>query len=1783
MNCIFLIERRIAMLRSFRISNRIVITVFLLLGAVSSFAQSYSGHNWYFGSGTQAIRFSRTNNTANLLSPKAALGSGGSAVVSDPATGNLSFYTDGVQVFDATNTAMPGGPLTGAPARNQGVVVCKVPGQTSQYYIIHADNTGTVRSSIVDMSLNGNAVTLGQPPLGQIITSNTVTALPAGQSEAMIIIPHSNGEDFWLITHTTGTTNYTVSSITAATGITPVATVSAGLIENALNFSYHAASGRIAVSPGETNRNVEILTFDNTTGAISSSQPVLNSFVSTATDQIYDTEFDNSGRYLYVSSKGVNGAPPGDVLQFDLTDPTLPGASVLPSGVHNSYGLQMGPDSAIYHLYEASAGVFRLGKIERPDTIASFARYDASAFPGNPNFNGRQFSTYAPQDSVMLNVSFTTQGTCTNSPVSFFPSVTPTADSLVWDFGDGQTSSDWSPIHTYQSGGTNPVNVTLTAFLNGDSTSTTQPLSLTNFDAQISLVQDTTACSCELPFPKHNTPVTPPPNNPCNRFTITAQINGSAPSAPSWQWFISGQPVGPAGSGTTATLQPDSAGYYYLVATAGGCSVSAGVNIAEYDLQDARANIWYFGQNAGIDFNPLPANPTQPVAKPTSNPVMNAPEGTATISDRNGLVIFFTDGQNVWDNTFTLVTPNAGGEQGSTQSSFIIQVPGDETLYYIFTTQEVYGAAGQYEVRYSIYDAKTKSVVGPSQVLFARSTERLTGNENWLIAHEFGNNSFRAYPIGATGIGNPVISSIGSMHSFAVPEQSQGYMKLGSRNILAVAVSTPGVSNVVEMFDFVDSTGVVTNFRTANLNSAAGQVYGVEVSPGGNKLFATLTGPTSRLVEFAIDSLGNPHLKQPPFAPVNAELGAIETGPDGQVYVAVNNSGSLGTIQVNEDTTQVSIFNPAGFALAGGTQSHLGLPNFAQNISTAPQTPGLSISGFCFGDTTIFNGTASSNIDTLIYNFGDGSPLVMGANLTQVTHVYPRGDTTYYPVLQIRNRCGGLVATIRDTIRIHGLPRDFTRAETLCQPPQPFDVYDPAEGFPAPPATYSYFWALTGDSTRVATISTPAYYAITVTDTITGCVRNGAITINPYIQINLGSDTTICTPATLTLNSGIGDAANLTWTSTAGPAPAPGSNGSATATISNSGYVAVVYFDPTDPSGCSATDTVQVTANPTPTLMLTGSATSSCVTPNGFLQITLGGVTSSTMNYVASGANTGFNEVGPGNIAPGGPYTIPNPPTAPNLAPDTYIVTVFDQLSSCSVSGTHIINPTGTTVAQSAPASTCPGVPVGVGVTASSPAQSYTIRDAGTGQPIAGATNVPVTPASTTFTVNLLPGNYIADVNFGNNCNGSGNLTVSALSSINVGFITSNLCTMQQVEATGGTSYDWALSDAGSLSGAGPHNTATVTINPGTWMLRVLVQDGVNCATRDSIRVTVDNVTPDFTVAGECTSNFVTLTVTQPLGNYSYRWFENGTQVGTGSSLSISSLSHAPGTFSYTVEARNISTTCSITSAAKNVVIQEPFSVVIIPDEIPCTDDQPIALRAVALPSAPTGAVYEWSFNGAVVTNQTTDVFTENRGNGTYAVRVIAGDCPAQAVDYRDAFQTPTPSIMPSTYIICPDPENPDPTTRDATLYPGIFDTYLWSPGGATTDSITVSVEGQYMVVLEDFAGCRTTDVTNVIENCIPRITGPNAFRPSSSLDANQQFRLFTVYVLDEDFEIFIFNRWGEMVFQSYDKEFRWNGGYNNNGSQLLPPGTYSYVVRYKSVYLEDGTKEHRGGVVLLR
>ena len=75
----------------------------------------------------------------------------------------------------------------------------------------------------------------------------------------------------------------------------------------------------------------------------------------------------------------------------------------------------------------------------------------------------------------------------------------------------------------------------------------------------------------------------------------------------------------------------------------------------------------------------------------------------------------------------------------------------------------------------------------------------------------------------------------------------------------------------------------------------------------------------------------------------------------------------------------------------------------------------------------------------------------------------------------------------------------------------------------------------------------------------------------------------------------------------------------------------------------------------------------------------------------------------------------------------------------------------------------------------------------------------------------------------------------------------------------------------------------------------------------------------------------------------------------------------------------------------------------------------------------------------------------------------------------------------------------------------------------------------------------------------------PNAITPSKSDGLNDGFSLpEKIQNQIADFEIMIFNRWGEMVFYSTDKGFRWNGEYKG---KTFYDNVYQYVIHYSNSY----------------
>ena len=138
---------------------------------------------------------------------------------------------------------------------------------------------------------------------------------------------------------------------------------------------------------------------------------------------------------------------------------------------------------------------------------------------------------------------------------------------------------------------------------------------------------------------------------------------------------------------------------------------------------------------------------------------------------------------------------------------------------------------------------------------------------------------------------------------------------------------------------------------------------------------------------------------------------------------------------------------------------------------------------------------------------------------------------------------------------------------------------------------------------------------------------------------------------------------------------------------------------------------------------------------------------------------------------------------------------------------------------------------------------------------------------------------------------------------------------------------------------------------------------------------------------------------------------------------------------------------------------------------------------------------------------------------------------------------------------------------------------YLWTMGDGTPSSTSINTThtfpsdpvGSYLIVLVAMSpiGCVDTAwvTVNVSEEVIYYI--PNAFTPDGDT-YNEYFQpIFTSGYDPYDFDLFIFNRWGETIWESHDSSIGWDGTYGVSG-KLVQNGTYTWRIEFKTTETDE-------------
>ena len=513
-----------------------------------------------------------------------------------------------------------------------------------------------------------------------------------------------------------------------------------------------------------------------------------------------------------------------------------------------------------------------------------------------------------------------------------------------------------------------------------------------------------------------------------------------------------------------------------------------------------RANHWYFGMFAGLDF-------TNGAPVTDMNGKINTAEGTSAISDTAGNLLLYTDGITVFNRMHDTMPNGVGlmGDVSSTQSALIVPRSNHPNNYYIFTTAADGGSDG---FRYSTVDLTLDGGLGDivyKNVPIRNATDEKisavgnpSGTGYWVMSHDWGTDAFYAYFLSDTGINmTPVISHVGSVHSNSNFQNTYGQMKF-SPNGQKLALGI-GYQQMFELFDFNNTTGVVSHPITFNTGKSS---YGLEFSPDGTKLYTTRfdnLNDVYYLDQFNLSAGNDAQIIASQVTISNADvMRQLQLGPDGKIYMAKFNTPYLSVINNPNGLGNACNFQDNGFLLdsaqSGLTLCGLGLPGFVQSFFFEPTTP---VSAFSSDDTVIcpghcvnFHDLSLNNVSEWHWSFPGANPDTSSAENPQ-NICYP--SSGFYPVTLITGNGVGY-----DTTTISGY------VEVRQAPPVSISVNgDTMQAFNA--VTYQWYVdgnIINGANTGFYIAPGPGSYTVVITD-VYGCVAtSNAIVITGIADLS---------------------------------------------------------------------------------------------------------------------------------------------------------------------------------------------------------------------------------------------------------------------------------------------------------------------------------------------------------------------------------------------------------------------------------------------------------------------------------------------------------------------------------------------------------------------------------------------------------------------------------------------------------------------------------------------------------
>jgi len=413
------------------------VLIVLLFWSDKAFAQKERTNHWYFPS-KNTLDFSSSTPVVGTASPF-IINPGGYSAISD-SSGNLLMFSDGISLYDASESQMPNGSgLLGSPNTTQTSIIVPKPGSSTHYFLFTVSNL-TVGNGFnvfeVDMTLNSG--------LGDVMPNSQVHLIDS-ISEKVCATKHANDVDYWVVAHRWESDEFHAFHVDE-TGVNPTPVISAvGFIHTNTSGSGER-TGQMKISPDGTkiatanfsSGVVQLFDFDSQTGVVSNPLEVTPGIISQFP---FGIAFSADSKKFYYGRRVSNGIDPVGIHQFDLDHINID--CLLASEVEFANvsefklisDLQLALDKKIYVSYYAGgAPIQDLSIIHEPENRCPSCNFEDTAIHTNSNLaNGlTNFASSFLSDGIRYEFG----SNCLLDTTFFWPDDTFRLDSVKWNFDD---------------------------------------------------------------------------------------------------------------------------------------------------------------------------------------------------------------------------------------------------------------------------------------------------------------------------------------------------------------------------------------------------------------------------------------------------------------------------------------------------------------------------------------------------------------------------------------------------------------------------------------------------------------------------------------------------------------------------------------------------------------------------------------------------------------------------------------------------------------------------------------------------------------------------------------------------------------------------------------------------------------------------------------------------------------------------------------------------------------------------------------------------------------------------------------------------------------------------------------------------------------------------------------------------------------------------------------------------------------------------------------------------